>query len=1055
MGLLDKIKGFARDVAPDTYKNIKEGLNSASVVKQLASGAKAAINLPKELVVQPFNRLAVQLGNEVVTGGDAKTITPKNKVIQQLVGKQPIESIAKEGGSAVETGYDLSKMYNVGQTNPNDPTAKFAAGAMAPFVGLAYGGIKALDIEGGGGKAAKKIAQEGVENLAKEGVEKLAKEGAAEATESVTKKLATQAEKRALSLVPESQATVSRETPSALAKLKKSAKNKPSPEAPAPALSRELAPQSPLPESAVNPSLSGTIPPVTAPSEGAAVSKTLSYTPSVPPAKPAYNTKYLGIDPGDAPEDLQKAGMDEFQTMAGKVKKDVVGKPVTFKEIQAMADDKGEIFDTLMSRDDTAKEAAQMLNLRRNITTHIQESRPIDSDFVAAIARDQAAAADVARKLNARKIIAPPEERTKLEAIIKKLTDDGTNAKKIIEMSKKYDLTDPEQQGKLYRELSKPGVMDWVDVIRYNSMLSSPLTHAVNAVGNAAGSGIIAPLEKLTNGALDFVRSAVTGGERTAFAGEAPAYMKGYAQNLGKATQNFWNFLSGKKLTEMPDIRSIPLTDKGTAGRVVENALNTPMRALEAMDQFFMTLAKGGEEASLIHRAAKGVGTKDMTKEANKKALYRLFRGGLKGEEQGHLLNMIDSVTGAILKGTNSQNPLTRTVTRFTFPFVKTPMNILKQGIEYSPLGFATTWGAKNKQEQIAKAIMGTATAAGIATMMGNRRLTGAAPSTKEEADRWRAAGIQPYSVKVGDNWVSYQKLHPVMSYNFALMTHLDDALNNGKISNDTFNKVMGVFAKQGQFLADQSYMKSIGELNQGLSGNPEKMTSFLSNYPQQLIPFRALMGWLTKAVDNVERQVDPNANDFEKQIQQFMTQIPGLSDNLQPRINPKTGQPIQRNNRYLNMISPVTITGETAEAPQIQKEIMSKQRYSDIAEEQTKVTNEQKRKALEVYWELKQMDKGEANGRAAALQKSDPVLYKRLEDVARSVKSRSDADAMEIKKLNIITGSRAKAVWRNLSKLETKEEKNGYLKDLYDLKVIDKEVLQQLADLKKKETPE
>lgn len=794
--------------------------------------------------------------------------------------------------------------------------------------------------------------------------------------------------------------------------------------------------------------------PVSAPGPGSNIppsglEDSLSYTDNLAQPKEAYNTKYLEIDPEDAPIAMIREGNKTIQELAAKGKQ--TGKPLRFAEIAARADEEKVVYDTLVSREETKDVAAQIFNLRRDIANDIQMGN-FNNDFVAKVAKDQSAAADAARILNSRKMMASPQERSVIEEMVKKLTKQGEDSDKIIQTAKKYDLNDPEQQVKFYRELDKPKFGDWLDLVRYNSMLSSPTTHIVNTVSNAVGSGAVAPVEKALTGALDFARSAITGKPREAFVGEAPAYLKGYVKNLGEATHKFWDTLTGKSLGEVPDVRNLPLTEKGTAGRVLENTLKAPMTMLESMDQFFKTLTKGGELEALTYRASKGVSVPNIDKVADKKALYRLFRGELKGAEQGKLLDSIDDVTGAVLKLTQARNPVTRTIARFTMPFVKTPMNIFKQGIEYSPLGFATMWGADNKTEQLSKAIMGTATALGVATLVGDKRLTGAAPTSKDEYDRWKAAGIQPYSVKVGDKWISYQKLHPTMAYNFALVTSLDEALNNGKISEDTFTKVMGAFAKQAKFLADQSYMKSIGEFNQGLSGNPEKFSSVVANYPEQLVPFRAMLGFITRATDDVERQVDPNAGKFEKIMQEFFTQIPWKSDELQPRVNPKTGQPIQRPNKILNSLSPVRITDETPEAKQIQAENMSKQKYSGFAEDDKVIASERKRAALETYWELKNLQKDHAKNKLKQIEQSDPDLSDRVVELWKANALRVDTDAAELKKLNINTGSRARAVLQNMERFESVEEQKAYLKDLAEKKVINDDILDQMVALKTKQ---
>lgn len=1030
------IKRLAKSVAPDSYENVKAGVNSPTATGSLKAGAKLAINIPKELIVQPAARFATQLGQEVVTGGQAKTWTPKSKLAQTLLGKEEVKPIGEETGDLVRTGYELSKKYNAGRLDPNDPSSKFLAGSMTPFFALAAGGIKALDVEpgvgSGGKKAAKKLLQEGAEKLAKESLEKTGKE--------VSEQVVKQTSEELMSKAPQLVETLASKADEAAQTKKALTQTVPLEKTETPAPRGELS-QPPQPGSSAIPGSPERI-----------AQDSLSYTDNVPQPKESYNTKYLGgLDPEDAPSEIQKEGRDMLQSIAAKSKQEATGKPLTFKEIQARAEESSAVLDDLTSREETKDVAAQMLNLRREIAADIQSGN-MNADFISKLMKDQAAAADAARILNSRKIMAEPAERTAIEEMIKKLRKDGEDVNKILETAKKYDLTDPEQQVKFYRELSKPGYGDWLDVVRYNSMLSDPLTHIINAASNLTGSAAIAPAEKALVGALDFARSAITGKPREAFVGEAPAYLKGYVKSLGEATNKFWDTLSGKNLMETPDVRNLPLTEAGTAARVGENVLKAPMKLLESMDQFFMTLAKGGEMGSLTYRAGQGVTVKNMEKEAKQKALYRLFRSDIKGKEQGLVLDAIDEVTGSILKLTQSQNPIARTVARFTFPFIKTPMNIFKQGIEYSPLGFSTIYKAKNKQEQLAKAIMGTGTMLGIATLLGDERLTGAAPTNKEDYDRWKAAGIQPYSVKIGDKWYSYQKLHPAMAYNFALVTSLDQALNNGKITDDTFMKVLRAFGNQAAFLADQSYMKSIGELNQGLSGNPEKLASFVSNYPEQLVPFRAMLGWITRATDDVERQIDPNATQMEKIMQEFFTQIPWKADELQERLNPKTGEAIKRQNKIFNAFSPVRVTTETPEAAQMSREIQSRRKYQDLADEDKKIGVERKRKALQLYQELKNMEPGEANSRAQVLQKEDPELFQRLTDVVKSVKSRADTDMAELRKLNVNTDSRAKAVWRNLQQLETREEKNGYLKELYDAKVINPTILKQIQEIKEAE---
>ncbi len=82
---------------------------------------------------------------------------------------------------------------------------------------------------------------------------------------------------------------------------------------------------------------------------------------------------------------------------------------------------------------------------------------------------------------------------------------------------------------------------EWLDTIRYNSMLSSPLTQAVNIFGNAQAVLGVAPVEKALRGTMDAIGGAF-GKERRYAAGEGLAYSKGSITNIRNATRHFIDF---------------------------------------------------------------------------------------------------------------------------------------------------------------------------------------------------------------------------------------------------------------------------------------------------------------------------------------------------------------------------------------------------------------------------------------------------------------------------------------------------------------------------------
>ncbi len=434
-------------------------------------------------------------------------------------------------------------------------------------------------------------------------------------------------------------------------------------------------------------------------------------------------------------------------------------------------------------------------------------------------------------------------------------------------------------------------------------MLTSSTTHIVNTASNFQGTGLVAPIEKTITGLIDATRSALTGQPRKYAVGEGLAYSKGYFKNLGEASKRFIGVMKGTDVVSHPDLRQIPLATKG-GKKVVEKTLNFPLRLLDAMDKFFMTATEGGINAAKDLRKAKGITFEGES--ASKEAARRVFRVG--SEDQGVVLNAMDTLTNSIMRLRDSENPVVSTISKFTLPFVRTPTELFKQGIEYSPLGIATLPGAKNKTEQVSKMIIGSATALGVSMLLGQDKLTWAEPSNAKQKAEFKAAGRQPYSVKIGDKWVSYSKLHPAMAFNFALVAAIDDAKKQQKLSEDDADSILQAFGKYANFMADQSYLKNVGDFVSGIKG--EGFAKLVANYPQQLVPFRALSSWIERLTDPYQRAVDPSGSTLDKQMQYFMMQIPGLAQKV-PTRKSQLGTPIKNQNRVLNSVSPSKVTTE------------------------------------------------------------------------------------------------------------------------------------------------
>lgn len=663
-------------------------------------------------------------------------------------------------------------------------------------------------------------------------------------------------------------------------------------------------------------------------------SSTKSITPVVNSKNPFYNVERMGVE--QQSKQLVKQTVEEVKPAIEQV----VGKTMSNKEVIDTAAKTSATLQTTIGREQTLAIGAKALNLRNKLADLAQKGT-VDEEFIKTLIQDKAFGTDVARLLQQRNIISDPSKGTLISKILDNVLKNNQNTDEILQAARGVDFNNAEQATKFYRTFVKPKLGDWVDTLRYNSMLSSPNTHINNISSNIQGTGIITPIEKTVTGMIDFLSSKVTGKSQKYYPGEGVVYAKGYWSNLNNAAHKFSDVMSGKDLSSTQEIHNIPLTTGGVS-RMVEKVISYPARLLQASDEFFQTLTESGVKRSLEYRVSKGVNVKDIGAQAYLEGRKRLFNAEFNLPEEGPILKALEYIPQEVMKARNSNNPVVRTIAKFTFPFVRIPSNILKQGLEYSPLGLTTIPGAMNKTEQLSKAIMGTSIGVGAATLLGSGRLSWAEPTDQKKKDAFRAAGMQPYSIKIGNNWISYSKLHPAIAFNLALVSALKDQQDKKLLDDSQTDTVLKGLSKWVQFFADQSYVKNIGDFISSAKGDIEGPARYFANYPQQLIPFRALMGWVTRIVDPVQRRADPKGDILTKQFQQIATQIPGLSQSVPARTD-QNGNPIPIQHPLLNAVSPARVSTENQQGVDYYNQLKQKS-------QQTKQMSEFKNQAESAF---------------------------------------------------------------------------------------------------------
>ena len=260
-------------------------------------------------------------------------------------------------------------------------------------------------------------------------------------------------------------------------------------------------------------------------------------------------------------------------------------------------------------------------------------------------------------------------------------------------------------------------------------------------------------------------------------------------------------------------------------------------------------------------------------------------------------------------------------VLKFIIPFVKTPTNILKFGLDRSPLGIAkeavlfatsakyreafTTGTPAYKAELLGRMTVASTSTAGIMFYIMNNEgaITGGGPQNKEEKDALKLTGWQPYSIKIGDKYVSYNRLDPVATPLGILADICEYNKVNAPTGDSTASTALSAFLVSMTYnLTDKSYLRGLNNL-MNTARDPE-------TYGPKL--FQDIAGGLVpntlNQLQNTEAKV--MLRESRSVTDAIMKRIPSVSENLPPQRN-FLGDALYKENPLglLSVISPVYIS--------------------------------------------------------------------------------------------------------------------------------------------------
>jgi hypothetical protein len=408
---------------------------------------------------------------------------------------------------------------------------------------------------------------------------------------------------------------------------------------------------------------------------------------------------------------------------------------------------------------------------------------------------------------------------------------------------------------------------DWLTLMRYSAMLSNPLTHLRNLVWNLTTTFITAPITKFVQVGYEWTRHQLNPEfVRTIYAGDVKKYVKETWASLPAAwkaaMEVFKNgYISPGKYAEF-------LAKEGTEGLIRQaqyakapRAFTAVLNAMEASDRFFSVLIHNGAKAMLIEDAQRS--GKKLTEtllrqiddEAELLAEKWLVREklGLRKDEANLIIRALDTFGDTLLK-LKSKDPKTEALLMTFLPFIRTPVNIAKMMVEYSPLGF---WGAKDG-ERVAKAIIGSVFSAwAFEKAVFKDEVTFLPPKDPQLKRAFYDSGRRPFSIKIGDRWIPLYYFGPI-AFPLAMPAGVKWAIDNGSVKNpQEFAKVVATAIPSAfRVMLDQTPLEGISEFVKIINGESDyTIGSQLGFTFEQFIPLSGFLRYVNKWLDPVYRQ--------------------------------------------------------------------------------------------------------------------------------------------------------------------------------------------------------
>ena len=416
--------------------------------------------------------------------------------------------------------------------------------------------------------------------------------------------------------------------------------------------------------------------------------------------------------------------------------------------------------------------------------------------------------------------------------------------------------------------------------------LTSPMTHIINTVSNGL-------THVFTRGPEKFIASRILkAGGRTAEA-EAVAKNALWAASQGAKDASRIAIEEAKLRWKGAAPKTLPQFVKEEVGKAELVAKPMPLkidrvfRALDAADTYWKTIIYHSEVnqralAQALSEKLEGAALAERTKWLMENAPDTWQKEAWERAKEYTFQEDPDKFLKAL------QHVQTLPGGRIFFAaFLKTPYNMIRFAARRSPLGLTAlpfknsrlrtemAAGGVRRAEALARVSLGSAQSLAMIGLAYQGQFTGAYPKDERERARWEAEGIRPWSMKVGDRWITYSRTG-TPGIQMMLAAGFVQALKEGR-EKDAAAFHVRLISQYARGPLELPMMQSTSALVDALEDPEHKLEKYIQTVGTGFVP---------NVLRDVRQQTDVTKRKPATIVEAIKDMIPGTSESVAPRVD-------------------------------------------------------------------------------------------------------------------------------------------------------------------------